>query len=411
MTTENTTALTVVQRAVAALGYNAETVKSLTELAEGSKHIVAITNDDSYKQIHGARMQLKTTRVEIEKRGKTAREDATAFSKAVIAEEKRLIGLIEPEEKRLGTIQQAHDDRIEAEKQAKIRAEQERVAGIQSRIAEFRGCVEMVLRHSPMPATQIAEHIEDLKKIAVDDSFAEFRGNAEIEMADTLKRLGELHTAAVNREAEDARLAAERAEIDRQRAEQEKRNRVERERIAAEEAASRKIREAAEAEAAENLRKEREAFEAEQAAARERQAAEDRRIAAERAELERRQREEREAAEAKARAEQEAEEARERARLEEHVRMEREAAARAKALRKALTKVETIAGPSCLTKAADDELVFVLRAKDPAAPAAIRAWAEAAKGVHESDKVSRALDEAVEFEQWRAARFPAKEAA
>jgi hypothetical protein len=29
---------------------------------------------------------------------------------------------------------------------------------------------------------------------------------------------------------------------------------------------------------------------------------------------------------------------------------------------------------SCINKAADDELVFVLRAKDAAAPATIRAW-------------------------------------
>ena len=31
---------------------------------------------------------------------------------------------------------------------------------------------------------------------------------------------------------------------------------------------------------------------------------------------------------------------------------------------------------SCLNKAADDEPLFVLRATDPAAPAAIRAWIE-----------------------------------
>jgi hypothetical protein len=101
-----------------------------------------------------------------------------------------------------------------------VKAEQDRVAAIHERIAEFRGAVEMVLRYSPMPSAQIAEHIEDLKKLPLDDSFQEYKGNAEIEMADALRRLEELRVAAVNREAEDARLAVERAELDRQRAEQ-----------------------------------------------------------------------------------------------------------------------------------------------------------------------------------------------
>jgi hypothetical protein len=75
---------------------------------------------------------------------------------------------------------------------------------------------------------------------------------------------------------------------------------------------------------------------------------------------------------------------------------------------RALTKVQAIAGPSCLTKAVDDEPVFVLRAKDPCAPATIRCWANhaTAAGLHEPEKVARALEEANEFEAWRTAREP-----
>jgi len=74
---------------------------------------------------------------------------------------------------------------------------------------------------------------------------------------------------------------------------------------------------------------------------------------------------------------------------------------------KALTKLQVIEGPSCLTRAADDEPVFVLRARDPMAPLAIRAWAEQSlnHNVHETEKVMRALEEATEFEQWRVERF------
>ncbi len=41
-----------------------------------------------------------------------------------------------------------------------------------------------------------------------------------------------------------------------------------------------------------------------------------------------------------------------------------------------MNKAEVIAGPSCLTAAADDEPLFVLRANDEHAPAIIREWAE-----------------------------------
>ena len=61
----------------------------LVELASKSKTIVAITNKDGRTECHAAAMTAKDARVSIEKAGKAAREDATAFSKAVIAEERR----------------------------------------------------------------------------------------------------------------------------------------------------------------------------------------------------------------------------------------------------------------------------------------------------------------------------------
>jgi hypothetical protein len=70
------------------------------------------------------------------------------------------------------------------------------------------------------------------------------------------------------------------------------------------------------------------------------------------------------------------------------------------------TKRETVEaaarGEGCLGKAADEEPVFVLRAHDRVAPAAVRDWAERARrlGVHH-DKVSTAMDLALEMENWR----------
>ena len=133
-----TTALTIAERATRALGLL--TIEAdLIALAERSKSIVAITNAAGYDQCHAARIALKNQRVEIARRGKMARDDATQFSKAVIAEEKRLIGFIEPEEDRLQALQDAHDAAIEAEKQAKIAAELARVQKIRQSIDLIRG--------------------------------------------------------------------------------------------------------------------------------------------------------------------------------------------------------------------------------------------------------------------------------
>lgn len=56
---------------------------------------------------------------------------------------------------------------------------------------------------------------------------------------------------------------------------------------------------------------------------------------------------------------------------------------------------------SCLNKAKADEPLFVLRAKDPYAPMAVRHWAAMAYGHHEPEKVKEALALADEMEAWR----------
>lgn len=134
--TAETTALTVVQRASVALGAT-EHEKKLVELAKQSVAITTISNNGGLQECHAARMRLKNARIEIEKLGKSARDDATKFSKAVIAEEARLVALIEPEEKRLQAIQDAWDAAREAERIAHENAERERLARIQEAIERY----------------------------------------------------------------------------------------------------------------------------------------------------------------------------------------------------------------------------------------------------------------------------------
>ena len=216
--------LTVVERAVVALGYTTETEKELATLAGSTTHITAITNSDGREQAHGALMVLRNTRVAIQKRGKDARDDATKFSKAVIAEENRLIGIIEAEENRLQALRDGWDQAIEAERQAKVQAELDRVAGIEQRIQDMRATV---LRAALCTKSdQVADLMSTIDGVVIDDTFAESIDIAADVKAEVYQKLSNMLDAFVAREAEAKRLAEERAELDRQRAEQIERDRA-----------------------------------------------------------------------------------------------------------------------------------------------------------------------------------------
>lgn len=68
-----------------------------------------------------------------------------------------------------------------------------------------------------------------------------------------------------------------------------------------------------------------------------------------------------------------------------------------------MRKRDELASPqSCLNKAADDEMVFVLRAKDPLAPHTVRVWAAAYEEAGgRPEKVAEAHECANAMELWR----------
>jgi hypothetical protein len=230
---QTSTALTLPQRAAVALR-SAETEQKLVELASASKSITAITNPDSYKQCHAARMSLKRMRIEIERTGKAAREDATAFSKAVIAEEKRLIGLIDPEETRLEKIQTAHDAEVERQRAERVAAEQRRVASIQSVIA---GMAAAPARVAGQRAAVMLSELDDLRTRVVEaDEFAEFTDQARATRDAVIEVIQTMHGERVAFEAEQERQRqeAERLRLEREAAEREAA--AERQRLAEEKA-------------------------------------------------------------------------------------------------------------------------------------------------------------------------------
>ena len=224
------------------------------------------------------RRRLVKPRYEVEKIRKSAKQPLLSVGKKLDAEAQRItFALLEIEEPIDAQIKE-QEQRIERERLAKAEAERQRIQGIQSRIEAIRGAVVAVANS---PSALILEHIADIDRIGIDASFAEFAQQASDTKAATIARLKDLHAAALEREAERDRIAAERAELARRRAEDAERTRLENERLAQERAEHERLaaleRErqvAAARQHAEELRREREAVE--------RDAAENRRIAAER---------------------------------------------------------------------------------------------------------------------------------
>lgn len=289
-------ALTLPERAAVALG-SSKTEVDLRELVKKSADIVAVSNMAGRDQAHRIGMDLKTARVLIEKTAKTAREDATAFSKAVIAEERRLIEIITPEEDRVIALRDAWDAQVENERQAKIAAEAERMRKIASCIEGIRERETDVIRICKTAAHTQAE-IDALEKLQVTEAtFQERFAEAVALKATVLESMrtilaGRVAAEAaeaqrkIEAEAEAARIVAERAELEALRAaaaEQARLAKIEADRVAAEQAAeAKRLAEQAAAQLAEARRQQEEAA----AAARAEQDARDRVAAQVKAQLE-----------------------------------------------------------------------------------------------------------------------------
>ncbi|EIL88573.1 putative phage coiled coil domain-containing protein [Rhodanobacter fulvus Jip2] len=328
MNTQNLATLAPEARAAQLLSFD-ETKAELTALAKSSERITQISNKAGREECHSSLMLLKSRRIDIEKRGKEARDDANKFAKAVIAKEKELIGFIAPEEERLQILRDQWDTAIEAARLEKLEAERLRVEAIQKKIQAIRDVPASLVGK---PSVIIAGQLANLKATVLDE--AELGADyltATDALAAAVARVQDLLAAQKEAEAEQAKIKAEREELERVRAENERLQReaaeraaadraeadrkaqAERDRVAAEEAAARAAEQAEqerlaaiergkamEAAAAERdrLAVERREQEAEMQAERERQAAEQRKLDEQAAQLKR----EREAAAAKAEA-------------------------------------------------------------------------------------------------------------
>lgn len=95
------------------------TLLKLKEECSGLE-IKGIDDKVGYDIVHSKRMELKTTRVDITKKGKELRQNALDFQKKVISYEKELIEIIEPIERNLEEKEKAIDLEKEKIKRQKL---------------------------------------------------------------------------------------------------------------------------------------------------------------------------------------------------------------------------------------------------------------------------------------------------
>ena len=226
---EPTTDLSLPERAQIALK-SSETEHKLVELSSAYKSITTITNKDGREECHSALMVIRNTRTAIERTAKAAREDATKFSKAVIAEENRLIAIISDEETRLAGIRDAWDQQKEIERKAAEEAERQRIEAIQNQIRDIKAIPYQFVSAS---LEEIQGRIELMEAEVPDpEYFGDLLLDAKIAHKDSLHALRTRYTQKQLEIEAAAKAEAERIALEAQRAEQA--------RVAAEQAAAQK---------------------------------------------------------------------------------------------------------------------------------------------------------------------------
>jgi colicin import membrane protein len=279
---EHPTAIADVNTAVAKFDRVAAGIDELKTKYEGV--LFDVTTTKGMKEATDARAAIRAPRYEVEKVRKECKAPILALGKEIDARAARITGELLALEQPVHQQITAEEARKEAERKAKIEAERARVAAIQDDIeTSLRSVPGMMIG---LGAALLDKAIQDVVTIHISaERFAEFTTAASAAKALTLSRLAEMHARQLAHEAEQQRLADERAELERQRIEQAAQADAERERIQAAVAAAEAERQRQVQEEIAKLRAEREHNQRIAREQREAAQAEQARIAAENARL------------------------------------------------------------------------------------------------------------------------------
>lgn len=262
----------------------AEYSKTDAALAELRKKFGAVVYDfarqGEMQRALKDRATVRGYRIDLEKMRKQLKEDVLVRGRLIDGEAHRIEGELRKIEDPIDGQIKNEERRKEEERLARERAEQERIADIQRRIAEIG---ELAANAVGLPSGDVAKVLDCARAVEIsEETFGEFEASATAAKRKAVLTLDQLHAGALAQEEaaererlrrveDEARLAREREELERQRAADEERRRAESMRIAEE---NKRLAEArAKAEAEERTRREK--VEAEERARREQIARED----------------------------------------------------------------------------------------------------------------------------------------
>lgn len=234
-----------------------------------------------------ARQVLRQPRYDIERIRKEAKSPLLAIGKKLDDEAKRITAAIVALEDPIDLQIKSEEQRVDNERKAKMEAEQKRIDNIRASIERIRSAP---VKASGLPSHKVTEIIATvISSYIIDESYAEFRSEAQSALDTTIAALNGIQAERLNHESEQARIINERAELERLRAEQAERGRVERDRREKEEQQARAVREAEDRAAREKLAAEQAELSKQRKEQQDRINAENAKLAAQRAEFERQQ--------------------------------------------------------------------------------------------------------------------------
>lgn len=210
------------------------TEEALKELSDKAAAI-DFTTKDGYQNGKQLVAECRSLWVATDKRRKALGKDARTYLEQVnslgnlLAERLKQIAI--PVKDKLDEI----DNQKKAEKEAKQKAEEAKIAAIQSRITDMVAIPFGFPADAPLADIQAA--VDDLDKMPIDDTFAEFRAEAERTKAVTLQRLNSAIQVKIKLEAEQAALAKQREEMRLEREQMEAQKKADEEARAIAEAA------------------------------------------------------------------------------------------------------------------------------------------------------------------------------
>ena len=201
-------------KAIVAYSRTEHALAILRDKYKGATYDLTTTAGD--KAARAARLELKTLRTDLEKKRAELKAPALLFGKTIDSEAARLTAEIQALETPIDAQIKADEKRREDERIAKEQAEAARRKVHTDGIAKIAGYVALA---TDLPAERIAAGIAYLEALDL-SGFEEFTAEATETRGRTVSALQALHTKAVSREAEAARLEAERIEQARIAAEQ-----------------------------------------------------------------------------------------------------------------------------------------------------------------------------------------------